>query len=323
MNKLNTRGVLYISNNCNIRCKFCVFRHQLNKSPNPTLSNVKECLLSLKNKYKLTHIDLAGQEPTMNKDLKEILEFCNSIGLKPTIVTNGQLTSVIENVLPDLDDLVLSVYNIGKDYEETAQVKGSWKRLQNTLKLLKRNDFKFRINCHVYLLNLKRLKEIVDIAATADAILDFLGFCGDEFSNETVATYTQSAKVIKEAIDYSKKYPNLIINVRWIPLCMMRGYEKYVLNWHQWIYDPYSWNESAGNGLNLITKEDYENWIKMKMGVNYKQDKCLNCANRNICDGINLQYIKRFGTKEFKPMNAELIMDHMFYRKELNKEISQ
>lgn len=329
---LSKRGVLYISNICQLRCRFCVFLHQINKNPNPDLRSIKMAILKLKNHYKLTHIDLAGAEPTLHKDIKEILNFCKEVNVKPAMVTNGQRTEVIKEVISELDDLVVSVHDIGEDYENAVQVKGSWKNLVNTLKLLKEKNFRFRANCATTKLNLNHLKKVVDMVAKyGGRILDFIVYCpqlnkaNTNFQSPTYSindidaafqpTYTEAAEKIKEAINYSKKY-DIKINVRWIPLCMMKGYEKYVLNWHQWIYDPYSWNESSGNGLNLITNEDYENHIKKKTELNYKQDKCLKCRNRDICDGILPKYIGMFGVKEFKPVSGKLIKDAIFYRGE-------
>jgi len=317
MVELNKRGVIYVSEKCQLSCKFCVLKNQINKKPNSSISDLRIAILSLKEKYKLDYVDLAGAEPTLNPDLKEILEYCNEIELKPAIVTNGQLTKVIEKILPFLDDLVLSLHNVGNAYEEATQVQGSWRNLRNTLKMLKNKNFKFRINCHVYLTNLTNLKNIVDLAAKYGAkIIDFIGFCGDEFENETVATYTQSAFAIKQAIDYAKKYPDLIVNVRWIPLCVMKGYESYVIDWHQWIYDQYSWNEASGNNFDLLSEEDYKKWIKFKTSLNYKKKECSACRNREICDGINIHYFARFLDKEFEPIEGELINDAMFYRRE-------
>lgn len=329
---LSKRGILYISATCQLKCRFCVFLHQINKDPDPILKKIKITLLYLRDRFKLTHVDLAGAEPTLNKNIKEILGFCNDIGLKPAMVTNGQLTEIISGLIPELDDLIVSIHNTGEDYEYATQIKGSWKRLENTLKMLKEKNFRFRANCATTKLNLNHLKKVVDVVAKYNGrILDFLVYC-PQLTKDTHSfmskfpstnhldsafqpTYTEASKKIKEAIDYSKKYPELTINVRWIPLCMMKGYEKYVLNWHQWIYNPYSWDEAAGSNLDLITKEDYENWIDLKMEANYKKENCLKCRNRNICDGIHPEYIKMFGAEEFKPVSGELIEDAMFYRK--------
>lgn len=311
---VNKRAVLYVSEKCNQKCKFCVFRFSLNKYPNPTTADLKKSLLNLKNKWGMEYIDLAGAEPTLNPDLYEILAYCHEIGLKPTIITNGQLAPVIEKCLPLLDGVVLSLHNIGLSYEDAVQTQGSWKRMEDTLKMLKKNNFPFRVNCHVYNGNVNFLDQIIDLAVEYGASnFDLLGFCGDEFTNKTAISYSQSAEAIKKAIDYAQEYP-LKLKVRWIPLCLMKGYEKYVVDWHQWIYDELSWNEAAGNNVELKTEEDYKNWIEKKLFLNDKFDKCLTCKNRNICDGINPKYTDVFGTDEFQPVEGELILNPMFYR---------
>lgn len=313
---VSKRGVVYASTKCNLRCKFCVLDDWINTLPQTSLGDLKSSVRGIQGKYGLEYIDLAGAEPTLNPDLPELLKYCNEIGLKPCIVTNGQLTKVIEKILPLLDDMIVSVHNIGKDYDKATRVEGSWRNLRKTLKLLKNKNFRFRINCHVYLGNIHNLKSIIDLGVSSGArIIDFIGFCGDKFENETVVTYSESSNAIKSAIEYARKYPELTINVRWIPLCMMKGFESHVIDWHQWIYDQYSWNEASGNNINLKTPEDYERWISAKTAMNYRKIECNKCRNRNICDGINPKYIERFGDKEFEPSQGEIINEMMFYRK--------
>jgi MoaA/NifB/PqqE/SkfB family radical SAM enzyme len=52
------------------------------------------------------------------------------------------------------------------------------------------------------------------------------------------------------------------------------------------------------------------------MGENILIDNCKKCANYFICDGVYPQYITRFGSEEFKPIQGEYIRDPIYYRKE-------
>jgi len=294
---------------------------------------LKQWADKLRFKYDLDAVDLTGQgEPTVYPLIRDIVKYCAEIGLKPTIITNGQLTKVISELIGDgfIDDFLVSIHDIGSGYEELTQVKGSWNRMLNTLKLLKKRNMRFRTNSTVTKINLPRLKEIVRIAKQyGSRIHNFIIFnphenteWADKINLDFQAKYSEIEKPLKEAIDLAKKI-GLWVNVRYIPLCMMKGYEEHVCNFHQWIYDPYEWNEASGNNVELKTEQDYIQFVKRKTSVNHFKEECDKCANRDICDGIYPQYVKAFGDEEFTIKRGEKADHPLFYRGKFVKEYSK
>lgn len=79
---------LWVTRRCNIHCKFCYLRDF--SSPDPSLKEVKKRLDKIRELgCKLTVI--MGGEPTLRKDLPEIVSHCNEKGILSYLVTNGTL----------------------------------------------------------------------------------------------------------------------------------------------------------------------------------------------------------------------------------------
>ncbi len=313
---------------CQLKCRFCYYAFMDgSQRQHPDVEVLKRWAKLLKDVYKLEAVDLTGQgEPTTHPKIKELVDYCNEIGLKPAIITNGQIDRTDLNC-----DWLVSIHDTGEHYEYLTQVNNSWQRMEKTLQSLKEKNISFRVNTVVSKYNLPRLKDIVDISHKYGArIQNFIIFNpheGTDWAGKTniefQASYSEIEKPLKEAIDYAKS-KGLWCNVRYIPLCMMKGYEQHVCNFHQWIFDPYEWEESSGNGLPLFeSEEEYIDFIKNKCRVNHFKEECKNCMNKNICDGIYPQYVKAFGDDEFKAKEGEPVEHPMYYRGKFEKEYSK
>lgn len=324
------RGVLYVTPVCNLRCKFCYYRFlDDGKRRHTPLEVLKQEADRQRFDYFLDSTDLTGfGEPTIHPDITELVKYCAKIGLEPTIITNGQSTDKILELLDNgLKDILLSIHDLGKDYEELVGVKGSWKKMENTLKKLKERDFRFRANITVIESNRKHLKKIVEeIKEYGGRMVDFILFNPHEgtdwakHDNKFQAKYSEASESIKEAIDLAEK-EGLIANVRYIPICMMKGYEKHVINFHQWIFDKYGWEESHGNRLpRFENPKQHLEFVKKKCSINKYPKCCEGCANINICDGIYPQYLNKFGEGEFKAKGGNMIVNPMFYRLDFLKK---
>jgi hypothetical protein len=61
--------------------------------------------------------------------------------------------------------------------------------------------------------------------------------------------HSVAAKYIKKAIDVAGD--KLWVNVRYIPFCMMKGYEKHIVGFKQVYFDEYEWNPFAMYKMNM------------------------------------------------------------------------
>jgi radical SAM protein with 4Fe4S-binding SPASM domain len=99
----------------------------------------------------------------------------------------------------------------------------------------------------------------------------------------------------------------------------MVGYEKYVVNYYQHIYDRQDWNLAIYNHK-IDTSIQYTKEEKLRQSFDvakhfrlneyFKADKCKDCKYYFICDGIE----NRLTNNECLPQAGEWIYDINYYR---------
>jgi len=151
--------------------------------------------------------------------------------------------------------------------------------------------------------------------------------------------YTDAAPYLKEAIDrFKDKIPK--ITVRYIPLCLMQGYEAYVTNMPQIQYDPDEWDylirtriregallstaalwagmilyprkaRSLAKGWNSFKHDGLKHFLQFKNKV--KNSECRTCAYGLICDGLWRKYADWKGFGELKAVPGKVIADPLHF----------
>lgn len=132
----------------------------------------------------------------------------------------------------------------------------------------------------------------------------FLGW-RDRMNIEFQEKYSAMAPYMIKAIHILEKN-GVEANIRYMPLCMLRGFERNNYNFMQLSYDPYEWDlNSWGNFFKIHPSERWymrEALRKRVLDCDYrKSDKCRTCSASCICDGFHKQYSDRFGFGEEKP----------------------
>jgi len=337
LRRMSRRTVIYPTMICNLKCPFCYYRFLQNKIHVP-FEMMKVKIDTLEDYY-IEAVDITGGEPTVYPHLKELVSYCKEKGLTVTVITNATQYQLVKDLADiGLDEFLISIHGTPKVHERMVDAK-VWSRVENFLKECKEYNIPYRINCVVTKVNLPYLKETAKFYLTLEApIVNFIVFnphpgtlWSDKINVEFQERYSLVAKGIKEAIDILDK--DIWVNVRYIPMCTMKGYEHHVTNFLQSVYEPYEWeclsqfkvtkekvrelapklkNEVFGTNdleivMNYYRRKDIERNIWTK--------KCMSCANRFICDGIYPQYYKRFRDKEFEPYTDEIKLDPIYYRK--------
>jgi len=88
--KPTRRGVIWLGQTCNLKCYFCYYISKIEKNSHPehpffSLEKSKQMCKTLTKHYDLNSIDIQGGEPTIYPYIFELLDYCNSIGLRPTL----------------------------------------------------------------------------------------------------------------------------------------------------------------------------------------------------------------------------------------------
>lgn len=316
---------------CNIDCSFCFYR---NKQP----KDIKEFIFKQMNigrKFGMTGVDFSGGEPTILPYWFEILSHTKEIGFKNICsITNGFRYSnkdfLRKSVDFGLNDILFSLHGDKPEiHDELTGVHNSFDKIIRSMENAKELGIKYRINTVVSKYNYKimpRLAELINQLNPSN--MNFLPFrIETNAESHNLTNFTETIKYIKEAIDVLDK--NIEINVRYVPFCMMKDYEKYVNTYIQRLFDSNEWSEYLFSKMDNIrdNKEllpvDFESSrLKLELeamtntikDVCQKIPVCIKCKCKWICEGIWKSYINHFGEDEFNSIEGNDLYDPLYFR---------
>lgn len=306
---------------CNYNCWFCYYQGDLDKQ---TPFEVIKDRLDYIHSCGIKEVDLSGGESSIRKDWFELLDLCKSKGMKISTLSNGykfadyQFTKKSKE--HGLEEILFSVH--GFDEESHNKIVGHRKGFTNIVQAIrnaKELGIRVRVNCVVTRENYSQLStKFVDLMLDLQPMqVNFLTL--NFWGNITKLDFVPYEKVtdgIKRSIDKLKDHIKYI-NVRYTPYCHMEGYEKYVCNVYQHIYDVYDWNMAIYNGE--LSPEEYkkdslkclyESAAKDRINSYVKPIDCTMCKHFYICDGVEKQV-----QHTIKPVDSAKIKNVNFYRK--------
>lgn len=320
---INNRSKLDTGTQCNYDCVFCYYRDKLNEVTN--FSIIKERIDYLVS-CGITEVDLSGGESSIHKDWFKILDYCKDKGLKISTLSNGFKFADFEFLKKSkehgLEEILFSVHGYDKEvHNALVNNKNGFSHITTAIENSHALGIKVRINCTVTNNNYLELDtKFVELMKTMKPLeVNFLTLnYWDNAKNQDIFDYETITPYIHKSID-SLKHLVKYINVRYTPYCFMKGYEKYVCNYYQHIYDVYDWNIALYEGAIEPSeyKKDpikhlYETAKKSRLRSYYKPKECFNCSMYFICDGIE----KRLSNTALKPyITDEKIYNVNHFRK--------
>ncbi len=111
----NPIGWIEATDICNIKCKGC-YRLVMGEGHKP-LEQIKEEILFLRKWRNCDNISLAGGEPILHPDIREIVSFISSLGMKSVMLTNGMALN--DEIMKDLKDAGLLGFSFHIDITQT------------------------------------------------------------------------------------------------------------------------------------------------------------------------------------------------------------
>ena len=309
---------------CNYDCEFCYYQGLLDVVTN--FDEIKRRIDILES-YGIAEVDLSGGESSVHKQWFEILDYCNDRFDSISTLSNGWAFSkekfMIKSKEHGLREILFSVHGYDeKSHDEIVRRPGAWKRIHKAIELAHKHDITVRINCTVYQRNCEGLKSYHEILKKLNPLeINFLTL--NYWVNNQYAepiNYKQVTDNIKTCIDNIKDHVKYI-NVRYTPYCYMEGYEQYVCNQFQHIYDKFDWNVEIYD-MDIDVTKQYTPDQKIDMAYttasarrekDYKKSaECLTCKHLYICDGVEKQ-IQNF---KYKPESGRKIRDVNHYRED-------
>jgi pyruvate-formate lyase-activating enzyme len=339
---------------CNADCMFCYYKDKL-KGPNIAAGTIKKDL-DFAFRHGIREVDFSGGEPTIHPQLAELIRYAKAKGFrKVCIITNGIALAnkgYYKNLVDaGLDETLFSLQGCDDaNHDSFVNVQGSFKRMMAAIEFAASFGIKVRTNTVVHKKNYRDLVRICRLVVPFNPVqVNFIVVndwqCAGKLFGNFVCSYTEMAPYLKDSCDFlSASLGN--INVRYIPFCMMLGYEKYICDIMQLKYDPYEWLPwvramlekhyrwylTAGLiGFGLLTHQAPLKLLGMKgqdfldeciiNGIRrygYRQGaQCRGCRYRLICDGLERTYAHLLGFKELKRAEGERIVEPYYFRTHL------
>lgn len=322
---LTSRGVLWLGLKCDLRCKFCY-----DGNIAPTLKRwvkTQDLITALdrfRHFYGNRFIDFMGGEPTLHPDILLLIEHSASIGLLPTCITHAlhldQPEAVKRFVSAGIHDFLISVHGIGRSARTIHRVEyDTWKRQRRALGLIAETGIQIRFNVTIIRDNVKQLSDIARTCVEVGGrIINFIAFNPyfEWQATTEIPFQIRHSEVVQhliEAIEICNSN-GIEANVRYMPLCMLPEYEKHVFTGYQLPYDPHEWDYNSWYDQGERGQQSRD-WFFTASEIQrlrhdyIRPDACADCSARKICDGLHIQYVKRWSTQELSPMSGTAIDD--------------
>ncbi len=134
-------SMIELTYKCNFACKHC-YVHNSNSFDIMSFDLVKEIIDQLSS-LGVLNITISGGEPTLHKNLGEILLYIREKNMKPTLFTNGSLITdeLIKTFIATGTDISLSLYGSDeKQYEITTGKKENYDMVYNNIEKIIENN---------------------------------------------------------------------------------------------------------------------------------------------------------------------------------------
>lgn len=352
--RLTTRADLNTGLICNLRCRFCYDLDHLNQKKGPSLEDLRRRMVLL-NKSGIDTLDLTGGEATVRKDLIDIIRMAKEeFGMRQIcLITNGfrladpaYMNAVLR---AGINEFLFSIHGASAEiHDDLAGIKGSFDRVLQALKQADQAGVKLRVNTTVTAKNYTMLNEIASLISASrienynlilyNPILD-----AGRRVDQLAVRYSEAAPFLKKVVDqYRHCFEHL--HVKYIPFCLMQGYERYVMNLLQASYIPYEWDfclraklrrgvvlygmavaagfflcmdlrAGRGRSFREMRRDAFIHF--QEMTNKYKPRSCQSCRYNFICPGLWREYRRVFGTDELIAVQGEPIFrPYHFYEAE-------
>jgi MoaA/NifB/PqqE/SkfB family radical SAM enzyme len=345
---LTTRAVLYVGYPCNIKCIFCYYTYHQNAQWH-SIEECKRDATLYKEVYANNQVDITGGEPTVYPNIQEIVEHCSDIGLRPTLITNTLALSNLEKLKKLQDggvyDFLCSIHALGETYDFIVDRKGAWDKVIKAISNFGKVNMKWRANCTMTKINMHQFRQIAEFVYLNGArVINFINYnpfyeWSAKMDIDFQACHEEIEPYLREALEFCDDV-GLEANVRYYPLCFMKGHEDKAYNYSQLSYDHHEWDfcswysdvtQNPATKMNSFYTSLENDKHKLHLFLAQrtkaygfaKSNVCNECSCRFICDGVTNQYFNRFGDSKLNPYKIQPIIDHLYFIKNQKKVIDQ
>ncbi len=157
---------LWVTRRCNLHCQYCYVYN--NNYPELDTGEMKRAIEHIKNVLNCNLIALMGGEPTIRRDLPEIIQHMTDLGISSYMTTNGFLLT--DRKIFDICEAGLDIleFSIDSMRETPVSQKAGWKRIDTLERLIEYRsvyDLELSVNMVVTRQNYHEVDEILRLLA--------------------------------------------------------------------------------------------------------------------------------------------------------------
>lgn len=296
---LEERLDIKLGYSCNNLCRHCLQGDKRRKNPDKNTDTVKKILSdSFSEGFK--EVVFTGGEPTIRKDLPELVYFAKDLGFEAIqIQTNGRMfasksfTETMVNAGMTQLSPALNGHT-GEVHDYISRVPGSWKQTVSGILNVSEYDVIIASNSVVSKPNYRFLVNLAEVLVKLGVSQYQLAFqhpAGRSYGNfDSIVPYMSlSAPFIHKGLDVGIDV-GIQVMAEALPYCHMDGYERQVGE----LFSP------SGTVYDLTVQHDFKKW-RVALGK-WKGEKCKECCFFRICEGPWKEYVEKRGGDEFIPV---------------------
>ncbi|MCX8189710.1 MAG: radical SAM protein [Candidatus Diapherotrites archaeon] len=300
-----TKTALLLGYKCNNNCRFCYAADKRELYAMSTEEAKKHLKAAVERGS--SFVDFLGGEPTIRKDLIELISHAKDLGFKTiSITTNGRMLSNIEYAKKlynaGLNSAVFSVHGHNAElHDYLVNVKGAFDQLVKGMQNFRAlsDDVYICTNTVIVKPNVSFLPDIAEL--NAKLLANGMEFIfphprGNAYKNfeEMVPRLEQLIGVVQRTIGVCTSQGIKHCYFRYVPFCYMYGAINFI--------SEYAAKESLKE--NHIGPE-FEDLDVEKNRAKYgriKGPQCFGCKYNNVCEGIFREYAEKRGFEELVPV---------------------
>lgn len=278
---------------CNNNCKFCsIGERNYNKGTDQVKKDIQKAAIE-----KPREINFTGGEPTIRKDITDLIKFTKGKVKNIRVTTNGRMFSGLDFTekltRAGLSGAIFSVHGVNaRVHDYLTQVDGAFKQTTCGLKNLRDFTEDIDINVVINKLNYESLPELTEMLFTEYEIRSICFIYPDIDGNLLknlwmVPSYNEIENFLHKALDVVRNYKKTAWSLN-IPPCFFKGYEKYSSLYE--LKTKMFWPDMVTD-LDKKRKEG-----KIKLG------QCKGCKYNSVCHGVSKKYVELKGEEEIKPL---------------------
>jgi len=283
---------------CNNNCRFCsIGNRDFDKTTEQLKKDIQKASIETRNE-----INFTGGEPTIRKDIFELIRYARSFEFREIrVTTNGRMFSYHDFTKKIVSSgLTGSIFSIhahkAKIHDYLTQTPGSFDQAIKGWKNLREFDCEIDNNVVINTKNYKYLPNLVEMLIKNNVravCLIYPTIDGNLLKNpDLVPEIHKTIPFIQKAIDILEDNGKTVWCLN-IPICFMQGYESY--------------SELMELKTKMIWPDQETNLDEKRWEGKIKIDVCNDCKYRKICAGISKKYIDLKGEKNIFSVKGKLV----------------